>query len=230
LVFSHLRYVVSVARGFVGYGLPMADLVSEGTVGLMKAVKRFDPSHGVRLVTFAMYWVKSEICDYISRNMSLVRVATTRKKAKLLRVLSKIKGEQHSGNLTYTQRTELANEFSINPKEVDRLSNHINNRDVSIDQQDFDWSCGTLATATKYEEQEWQNKRNQSLQYALSQLDDRERTIGRGRWLSEDKTTLQDLAVEFGVSLERIRQIEVSALAKLRNMLPKQLSDGGDLS
>ena len=222
LVYAHLRYVVSVARGFATYGLPMADLVSEGTVGLMKAVKRFDPKHGVRLVTFAMHWVKSEICEYITRNISLVRIATTQKKARLLRVLSKIKKEQESHQFSFNQAKEIAADLDMLPADVEKMHMHMSGRNVSIEDADANFQLpASEKLATTYEAEDWAIKRQQALQKAMAQLNERERQIVVQRWLVDDKATLQALAELHNISLERVRQIEAAALKKLKKLLPQ---------
>ena len=225
LVYAHLRYVVSVARGFATYGLPMADLVSEGTVGLMKAVKRFDPQHGVRLVTFAMHWVKSEICEYISRNIKLVRVATTHKKARLLRIISKMKQENQGRNIQHQQVHEIANTMDVLPKEVEQMQMHLNHADVSIDDEGAGVElAGSGSTSLIYEDQDWKTKRLQALQKALAQLTQRERLVVASRWLGEDKQTLQELSEQLNVSVERVRQIEAAAIQRLKGLLPRDIS------
>jgi RNA polymerase sigma-32 factor len=226
LVLSHLRFVVHIARGYSGYGLPMGDLVQEGNVGLMKAVKRFDPTLGVRLVSFAVHWIRAEIHEYVLRNWRLVRVATTKAQRKLFFNLRRMKK-----NLTWLSEEEtqaVARDLGVEPREVREMEQRLSARDLSfdptIDSDDEDGSYSPAAylpapdadPAIAVERDEWDSTSTASLGLALRELDARSRRIIETRWLAEDKLTLHDLAAEFGVSAERVRQIETNALKKLR--------------
>jgi RNA polymerase sigma-32 factor len=230
LVMSHLRYVVRVARGLKGYGLPEADLIQEGNIGLMKAVKSFDPSRNVRLVSFAVHWIRAEIYDYILRNWRIVKVATTKAQRKLFFNLRKARSRL--GWLTQAEGDKLAEDLNVNRETVDEMEMRMSGTDIGFDMdndsddetayiapagylQDMRFNPETLAAAA-----DQKTNREQQLQDALASLDKRSRDIVMRRWLDEDnKPTLHDLAEEYGVSAERIRQIEKKALGTMKNVL-----------
>jgi RNA polymerase sigma-32 factor len=233
LVFSHLRLVVAVARGYLGYGLPHADLIQEGNIGLMKAVKRFDPERGVRLVSFALHWIKAEIHEYILKNWRLVKVATTKAQRKLFFNLRSMK--QGLGTMSPDEISDMARELNVKPAEVAEMETRMSGGDVAlegrIDDGEEDFApIDYLADADSEPTQVLQRRQNDVLQSegvreALEDLDARSRRIVEARWLNEDAdgrvgtATLHDLAQEFGVSAERIRQIEAKALQKMRSSL-----------
>jgi RNA polymerase sigma-32 factor len=229
LVLSHLRFVVHVARGYMGYGLPVADLIQEGNVGLMKAVKRFDPDMGVRLVSFAIHWIRAEIHEYVIRNWRLVRVATTKAQRKLFFNLRRLK--KNLAWLSDEETNAVAGELGVDPREVREMEQRLAARDLSFDPApDADDEEGisspslylpspNLDPATAVEQEEWDGAVANSLTAALGNLDERSRAVIKARWLAEDKRTLQDLADEYGVSAERIRQIEATAITKLRAVM-----------
>jgi RNA polymerase sigma-32 factor len=225
LVLSHLRLVVAVSRKYLGYGLPQADLIQEGNVGLMKAVRRFDPERGVRLVSFALHWIKAEIHDYILRNWRLVKVATTKAQRKLFFNLRSMK--KRSVALTTTEANEIARVLGVKPEEVHEMEMRLGGQDVALDPQPGD--NGETMTPIAYltdadeepsqilERAETAANRTAGLKGALQKLDPRSRRIIEARWLREDdQATLQELADEYGVSAERIRQIESKALKSMR--------------
>jgi RNA polymerase sigma-32 factor len=227
LVLSHLRFVVHIARGYTGYGLPMGDLVQEGNVGLMKAVKRFDPTLGVRLVSFAVHWIRAEIHEYVLRNWRLVKVATTKAQRKLFFNLRKAK--KNLSWLSAEETAAVAKELGVSPAEVTQMEQRLSARDVSFDPvPDQDDEDGAYSPATylpapnadpaiAVENEEWEDASSTRLHHALATLDPRSRAIVERRWLVEDnKATLHELAAEFDVSAERIRQIETAAMKKLR--------------
>ncbi len=229
LVLSHLRLVVAVARGYLGYGLPHADLIQEGNIGLMKAVKRFDPERGVRLVSFAIHWIKSEIHEHILRNWRLVKVATTKAQRKLFFNLRSMK----SGLAPLSRRDvhHIAAELKVKPEEVTEMETRLAGQEVAFegDQEDEEAYAPVNYLAADHEAEPLQvleAKESEALQSAglksaLTSLDPRSRRIIEARWLKEkDTATLHDLAAEFNVSAERIRQIEVKALEKMRKALP----------
>jgi len=228
LVLSHLRFVVHVARGYMGYGLPVGDLIQEGNVGLMKAVKRFDPSVGVRLVSFAVHWIRAEIHEYVLRNWRLVRVATTKAQRKLFFNLRRMK--KNLAWLSEDETQAVARDLGVEPREVREMEQRLSARDLSFDPTPADDEDGVYSPAAylpaegadpavEVEQAEWEDANAQSLAGALEQLDARSRRIIETRWLAEDKLTLHDLADEFGVSAERVRQIEAQALKKLRGFM-----------
>lgn len=231
LVLSHLRFVVKVARGYAGYGLPQHDLVQEGSIGLMKAVKRFDPDVGVRLVSFAVHWIRAEIHEFIIRNWRIVKVATTKAQRKLffnLRSSKKRLGWMNRGEVE-----EVAEELGVKTEEVLNMEARMAAIDESfdgpVDDDDFGYSpARALPDAGATPESAWEHERSEiergdALREALAALDDRSRTIIERRWLSDEaRDTLKSLADEFGVSAERIRQIEKAALTKLRDALGEE--------
>jgi RNA polymerase sigma-32 factor len=226
LVLSHLRLVVAVSRNYLGYGLPQADLIQEGNVGLMKAVRRFDPERGVRLVSFALHWIKAEIHDYILRNWRLVKVATTKAQRKLFFNLRSMK--TRSAALTTTEANAIARELGVKPEEVREMEMRLGGQDVALEPQpgdDGEAAMTPIAYLTDAEDEpsqileraETAARRSAGLKGALQKLDPRSRRIIEARWLREDdQATLQELADEYGVSAERIRQIESKALKSMR--------------
>ncbi len=234
LVLSHLRLVVAVARNYLGYGLPHADLVQEGNIGLMKAVKRFDPDRGVRLVSFALHWIKAEIHEYVLRNWRLVKVATTKSQRKLFFNLRSMKKE--SGALRREEVADVARELRVKPEEVVEMETRMAGGDVSLENrgdEEADAAPAPIAYLSDPESEPTrvlERRRTDVLQSdgvlrALDALDARSRRIVQARWLDENEdgsvgtATLQDLANEFGVSAERIRQIEFKALRTMREEL-----------
>ncbi|MGH1427980.1 MAG: RNA polymerase sigma factor RpoH [Arenicella sp.] len=228
LVLSHLRYVVRVAKGFTGYGLPVSDLVQEGNIGLMKAVKTFDPDRGVRLVSFANHWIKAEIYDYVIRNWKIVKVATTKAQRKLFFNLRKSRKSLEW--LTDAETKQLAEDLDVPVKTVSEMEQRLTGRDVAFDtghddEDEFSASpAGYLPDMRYNPEQIAMQKsetsaRDNNLSIAMEELDDRSRDILQRRWLSESKATLTDLANEYGVSAERIRQIERAAMDQMKNHL-----------
>lgn len=226
LVLSHLRFVVHIARGYMGYGLPVADLIQEGNVGLMKAVKRFDPAMGVRLVSFAVHWIRAEIHEYVIRNWRLVRIATTKAQRKLFFNLRRMK--KNLAWLSDEETEAVAGELGVEPREVREMEQRLSARDLSFDPAPDTDEDEAVVSPSLYlpspesdpaaiiEQNQWDGEVAGSLATALESLDERSRTVIRARWLSEDKKTLQDLADDYGVSAERIRQIETAAMKKLR--------------
>ncbi len=227
LVLSHLRHVVRVAKGFTGYGLPLADLIQEGNIGLMKAVKNFDPLRGVRLVSFAVHWIRAEIFDFVLRNWRIVKVATTKAQRKLFFNLRKHKN--HLGWLSQDEVSGIARDLDVPAETVVEMESRLSNMDVPFDGQDDDDEGGIAPTAylpdMRYNPErlanaaDYEAARRDRLQAALTALDERSQDIVRRRWLGEDKPTLHDLAAEYGISAERIRQIEKRALDKMRDQL-----------
>src|SRR5712671_495194 len=228
LVLSHLRLVVAVARGYLGYGLPHADLIQEGNIGLMKAVKRFDPDRGVRLVSFAIHWIRAEMHEYILRNWRLVKVATTKAQRKLFFNLRSMK--KGLAPMSATEVGEVASELKVKPEEVVEMETRLSGQELAFEgERDDDESYAPVhyladEAAEPYhvlEAEESERVRADGLQKALATLDPRSRRIVEARWLREkDTATLHQLAAEFKVSAERIRQIEAKALDKMRKFLP----------
>ena len=223
LILSHLRFVVHIARGYTGYGLPLGDLVQEGNVGLMKAVKRFDPKVGVRLVSFAVHWIRAEIHEYVLKNWRLVKVATTKAQRKLFFNLRKAKSSL--GWLSSEETEAVAEDLGVSPAEVTRMERRLSGRDVSYDgsptEEDEYAPVAYLPSpgsnpAETVEQADWEADSRRRLGHALAALDDRSRDIIQRRWLVEKKATLHQLAAEYKVSAERIRQIEANAIRKLR--------------
>ncbi len=231
LVLSHLRLVISIARGYLGYGLPHADLIQEGNIGLMKAVKRYDPARGVRLVSFAMHWIKAEIHEYILKNWRLVKVATTKAQRKLFFNLRSLKNDYEGvDTLSGTQATEVAARLGVKREEVVEMETRLTGRDLALegspDDGDEAFAPIDYLADSRYEPTRMlENKalahlHNEGLHEALQELDPRSRRIVEARWLHDgEAATLHELAAEFGVSAERIRQIEVKALQKMRGVL-----------
>ncbi|MCL9777334.1 MULTISPECIES: RNA polymerase sigma factor RpoH [Vibrio] len=227
LILSHLRFVVHVARGYSGYGLPMADLVQEGNIGLMKAVKRFNPEVGVRLVSFAVHWIKAEIHEYVLRNWRIVKVATTKAQRKLFFNLRKSK--KRLGWFNNGEVETVAKELGVEPSEVREMESRLAAQDPTFEMPTDDDDTGVSYTAPSLyledrssdladnvEAENWENHTNTRLGHALSTLDERSQHIVRSRWLNDNKSTLQDLADNYGVSAERIRQLEKNAMKKLK--------------
>jgi len=228
LVLSHLRVVVAIARGYMGYGLPQADLIQEGNIGLMKAVKRFDPERGVRLVSFAVHWIRAEIHEFILRNWRIVKIATTKAQRKLFFNLRSLK--QSLSTLASEEVSDIAEHLGVKPDEVVEMETRLAGQDVALEPAGDDDGEGyapinylaadDVEPGKALENQESERLRRTGLQKALADLDPRSRRIIEARWLEEkDTATLHDLAAEFGVSAERIRQIEVKALGKMKNVI-----------
>ena len=227
LVHSHLRFVVHVARGYNGYGLPLGDLIQEGNIGLMKAVKRFDPDMGVRLVSFAVHWIRAEMHEFILKNWRIVKVATTKAQRKLFFNLRKSK--TRLGWLNAAEVSAVANDLNVSEREVMEMESRLSGRDIGFDapsDEDDDHAPPSPANylvdndedpSQAYERNDSEDNQLQLLREGLANLDGRSRDIIRRRWLdSESKVTLQELADEYGVSAERIRQIEANALKKMK--------------
>jgi RNA polymerase sigma-32 factor len=230
LVMSHLRFVAHIARGYNGYGLPQGDLIQEGNVGLMKAVKRFDPDMNVRLVSFAVHWIRAEIHEFILRNWRIVKVATTKAQRKLFFNLRSSK--KRLGWFNLDEINTVARELGVKPKEVREMESRMSGYDASFDpysDQDDDGDAYLAPAAylqdlredptALAEKDDWDSHNEDRLHVALANLDERSQEILRQRWLAEEKTTLQDLADHYQVSAERIRQLEQSAIKKLRASL-----------
>ena len=226
LIISNLRFVVHVARGYSGYGLPQADLIQEGNVGLMKAVKRFDPEVGVRLVTFAVHWIKAEIHEYVLRNWRIVKVATTKAQRKLFFNLRKSK--KRLGWFTNDEVNAVAKDLGVEPAEVLRMEGRLNAKDMTFDVpvgEDDSYSPSmflegdSLDPAEQVEAENWQDIQSRKLQLALATLDERSQDILQQRWLTEDKSTLHQMAKKYGISAERIRQLENNAIKKLQQAM-----------
>ena len=234
LVLSHLRLVVSVARGYLGYGLPHADLIKEGNIGLMKAVKRFDPERGVRLVSFAMHWIKAEIHEYVLKNWRLVKIATTKAQRKLFFNLRSMK--QGLGTLGPAEVDAMAKTLGVKPEEVVEMEKRLTGADVSLepitDDEDERYAPiaylaadASIEPTAVIERKERDHLESEGLRSALASLDERSRAIVQRRWLMDDDcdaATLHELAAEYGVSAERIRQIEAKALQKMKGVLGAQ--------
>jgi RNA polymerase sigma-32 factor len=229
LVLSHLRLVVALGRGYLGYGLPHADLIQEGNIGLMKAVKRFDPDRGVRLVSFAIHWIKAEMHEYILRNWRLVRVATTKAQRKLFFNLRSLKKDL--APMTGKDIQRVATELRVKPEEVAEMETRLTGREIAFEADHDDEDAyapvhylaadGDAEPLSQLEARESEEVRAAGLEGALKSLDPRSRRIIETRWLREKNAlTLHDLAAEFKVSAERIRQIEVKAMEKMRKTMP----------
>ncbi|MGR2765992.1 RNA polymerase sigma factor RpoH [Photobacterium ganghwense] len=227
LVMSHLRFVVHIARGYSGYGLPMADLVQEGNVGLMKAVKRFNPEVGVRLVSFAVHWIKAEIHEYVLRNWRIVKVATTKAQRKLFFNLRKAK--KRLGWFNNEEVNMVAEQLGVDASEVREMESRLAAQDAAFEMPTEDDDRDTAYSAPIYyledkssdlarsfEDNNWEAHANNRLSTALASLDERSQHIVRARWLDDNKATLQELAEHYGVSAERIRQLEKNAMRKLK--------------
>jgi RNA polymerase sigma-32 factor len=226
LVMSHLRFVIHIARSYSGYGLAQADLIQEGNVGLMKAVKRFNPEYGVRLVSFAVHWIKAEIHEFVLRNWHIVKIATTKAQRKLFFNLRRRK--QSLGWVNNREADAIAEELGVSRADVLEMDARLNERPVSFsgyDDEDESTSPAAFLESsiddpeTATVEQDFRLKQTEQLRHALESLDERSQTIISSRWLSETKTGLQDLGDQYGISAERVRQIENQAMKKLRNNL-----------
>jgi len=229
LVLSHLRFVVHIARSYAGYGLPLADIIQEGNVGLMKAVKRFDPSKGVRLISFAVHWIKAEIHEYVLRNWRIVRVATTKAQRKLFFNLRSSK--KRLGWLNNEEAAAVAGELGVEVSEVREMEQRLAASDAAFDlSADDDEDSSVLAPSQYLEDSaadpaaiveaaDWEERTQRCLSAAVAALDPRSRDILEQRWLHEGKVTLHDLAAKYEVSAERIRQLEQTAIKKIRGLI-----------
>ncbi|HHE8981051.1 TPA: RNA polymerase sigma factor RpoH [Haemophilus influenzae] len=226
LILSHLRFVIHVARGYSGYGLPQADLIQEGNIGLMKAVKRFNPEVGVRLVSFAVHWIKAEIHEYVLRNWRIVKVATTKAQRKLFFNLRKTK--QRLGWFNENEVDMVANELGVSKEDVIEMESRMSGADVGFDLPTDDAETETYSPAlyledkssnfaAELENENFENQATEQLGAALQSLDARSQDIIKARWLDDNKATLHDLAAKYNVSAERIRQLETNALKKLKS-------------
>lgn len=229
LVMAHLRFVVHIAKGYTGYGLPLSDLIQEGNVGLMKAVKRFDPDFDVRLVSFAVHWIRAEIHEYVLRNWRIVKVATTKAQRKLFFNLRRKK--KSLAWLSHAETKAVADDLGVSPKEVNEMERRLSARDAVFDpapdSRDDDRAFAPAAylpsknsdPAVLVENTDFHDDASTRMMAALRTLDERSQHILESRWLTEDKVTLHDLADEYGVSAERIRQIETNAIKKIRTAM-----------
>ncbi len=231
LIMSHLRFVIHVAKGYAGYGLPQADLIQEGNVGLMKAVKRFNPEVGVRLVSFAVHWIKAEIHEFVLRNWRIVKVATTKAQRKLFFNLRKNK--KRLGWFSNDEVTNVAETLGVSTKDVLEMESRMSNQDQAFElssDEDDSASAGSFSPAqyledkqsdlaTVVEDNNWEDHANKRLSSAMVDLDERSQDIIRTRWLTDDKSTLQELANKYQISAERVRQLEKNALTKLKNTM-----------
>ena len=228
MVMSHLRFVIRIARGYLGYGLPLPDLIQEGTVGLMKAVRRFEPDMGVRLVSFAVHWIRAEIHEYILRNWRIVKVATTKAQRKLFFNLRSAK--KRLGWFTHAEVLAVAADLGVKPETVLEMESRLSNQDLAFDGYEDDDDESPSAPSTylpdsrmeplrMLEREDTERKDKERLYAAIQGLDERSKVILRERWLTEKKQTLHELAQQFNVSAERIRQIEKNAMKKLRLQL-----------
>ena len=228
LVMAHLRFVVHIAKGYTGYGLPLNDLIQEGNVGLMKAVRRFDPEYDVRLVSFAVHWIRAEIHEFVLRNWRIVKVATTKAQRKLFFNLRKNK--KSLAWLSHAETQALAKDLGVSAKEVTEMEKRLSARDALFDpapaaddERVFSPAAYLPAPdsdpAQIVEKTDWHDNATDRMTAAIATLDERSRDILQSRWLTDDKKTLHTLADEYGVSAERIRQIEVNAIKKIRNLM-----------
>lgn len=230
MILSHLRFVVHIARTYRGYGLSDSDLIQEGNIGLMKAVKRFDPNVGVRLVSFAVHWIRAEIHEFIIKNWRIVKIATTKAQRKLFFKLRDAK-KGHTGWLTRKETEAIAEDFGVRTEDVSQMEGRMSSPDmnfdtsVSDDDDSTSWSPAqsfvdeTPIAEVVLEKEDWDTQQHERLYSAIQTLDERSRVVLMERWLSEPKTTLQELATKFGVSAERIRQLESAAMEKIRGHL-----------
>jgi RNA polymerase sigma-32 factor len=228
LVLSQLRFVVHIARGYAGYGLPVGDLIQEGNIGLMKAVKRFDPDVGVRLVSFAVHWIRAEIHEYVLKNWRLVKIATTKAQRKLFFNLRKAK--KFLGWLSQDETEAIADDLGVSPREVTEMEKRLAGKDMAFDPAPSDDEDAIYAPAHYLpsaesdpaeivESDDWNDLASEQLQTALDTLDERSRSILQARWLAEKKTTLQTLGKRYNISAERVRQLEQRAIQALRTEL-----------
>ncbi|WP_353142011.1 RNA polymerase sigma factor RpoH [Acinetobacter pragensis] len=227
LVMSHLRFVVHIARSYAGYGLPQGDLIQEGNLGLMKAVKRFDPNMGVRLVSFAVHWIKAEIHEYVIRNWRIVKIATTKAQRKLFFNLRSLK--KSSKKLTLAEAQSIAEDLNVTAEQVLEMEGRLTAYDAAFEAQGDDDDEGSTHVApalyledNRYdparlaEDEDYEEQSTTALHEAMDQLDDRSRNILQRRWLDDEKSTLHELAAEYNVSAERIRQLEKNAMEKIK--------------
>ena len=227
LVMSHLRFVVHIARSYAGYGLPQGDLIQEGNLGLMKAVKRFDPTMGVRLVSFAVHWIKAEIHEYVIRNWRIVKIATTKAQRKLFFNLRSLK--KSSKKLTLEEAQSIANDLNVTAEQVLEMEGRLTAYDAAFEASGDDDDEGSTYVApalyledSRYdpaqlvENEDYEEQSTNALHSAMDQLDDRSRNILQRRWLEDDKSTLHELAAEYNVSAERIRQLEKNEMEKIK--------------
>jgi RNA polymerase sigma-32 factor len=225
LIMSNLRFVVSIARGYMGYGLPFNDLIQEGNIGLMKAVKRFSPDHEVRLISYAVHWIKAEIHEFVLRNWRIVKVATTKAQRKLFFKLRSSK--KRLGWFSQEEVNDVADKLGVKPETVLEMESRLNAHDLAYDNPLDDDDDNHFAPAgylsdmradpaQQLEADDWSSQHENTMMSSLNNLDDRSRTIIQRRWLDDDKATLHELAEEYQVSAERIRQLENNALKKLR--------------
>ncbi len=228
LVLAHLRFVIHVARGYSGYGLNQEDLIQEGNIGLMKAVKRFDPGMGVRLVSFAVHWIRAEMHEFILRNWRIVKVATTKAQRKLFFNLRS--AAKRRGWFSNEEIQSIAKDLGVKPSDVREMEARLNGHDYAFDAHDDDDEDSSFAPAAyltdlrydlarQAEENDWEQNNTMRLQDSLSKLDARSRDIMQRRWLNDDKATLQELAGKYHISMERVRQLESAALKKLKSSL-----------
>ena len=228
LVVSHLRFVVHIAKGYTGYGLPIGDLIQEGNVGLMKAVKRFDPDVGVRMVSFAVHWIRAEIHEFVLRNWRLVKVATTKAQRKLFFNLRKAR--KNLNWLSSDEAKAVADDLGVSTREVYEMEKRLSARDLSMDpapdagdEESYSPAAYLPSPAADpaqlVEQEDWQQQSSMQLAEAMETLDDRSRDILQRRWLTDEKDTLHELADEYGISAERVRQVEVAAIGKLRKAM-----------
>jgi RNA polymerase sigma-32 factor len=228
LILPHLRYVVKTAKGYLGYGLPLADLIQEGNIGLMKAVKRFNPQKGNRLVTFAIHWIKAELHEFILKNWRIVKIATTKAQRKLFFNLRGLK--KHLGWLSQEEITEIAKDLKVKPETVREMEMRLYHTDTSYDGHSEDeeenlsapihyLTDGKDSPAAELESNDSSSQSHNALQQALQQLDSRSQEIVQARWLNENKATLQELAEQYQISAERVRQLEQNAMHKLRELI-----------
>jgi RNA polymerase sigma-32 factor len=228
LVMAHLRFVVYIAKGYTGYGLPLGDLIQEGNVGLMKAVKRFDPDYGVRLVSFAVHWIRAEIHEFVLKNWRIVKVATTKAQRKLFFNLRKNK--KSLAWLSHAETQAVAKDLGVSPKDVTEMERRLSARDAIFDPApaaDDEHSFTPAAylpspdanPATLVEKADWTEDATARMTAAMKDLDERSRDILQSRWLTDKKMTLHELADRYGVSAERIRQVEANAIKKLRTAI-----------
>lgn len=227
LVMSHLRFVIHIARSYSGYGLSQADLIQEGNLGLMKAVKRFDPTKGVRLVSFAVHWIKAEIHEFVIKNWRIVKVATTKAHRKLFFNLRSLK--KSSNQLTLDEAEAIAKDLGVTVKQVLEMESRLTSYDASFEMQDTDEDDGRYAPqlfledaidpADVVEDADWEENTTTALQTAMQTLDDRSRDIITQRWLADQKSTLHQLAERYNISAERVRQIEKNAMDKIRDAM-----------
>lgn len=228
LILSHLRFVVHIARGYMGYGLPLADLIQEGNIGLMKAVKRFNPEVGVRLVSFAVHWVKAEIHEYVLRNWRIVKVATTKAQRKLFFNLRKNK--QRLAWFSEDEIKRVADDLGVSPEDVKEMESRMTGQDMGFDLPVGEDSDDAYVPsmyieddrsnfADNLEDEQYNGRATAQLAYALAQLDERSQDIIKTRWLDEEKLTLQELAAKYNISAERVRQLENQALKKIKEAI-----------